>query len=524
MFTLLYLVLLVCAIAQQQPTLRIALRHNDWIPIQPERACQVVRCLWTANHELNELSDLVITMHHMHDRHYRQYPGQLLAFLELEPPIHGSYGADARTSYERGFDWKIDYMKNSDVRLTYTPTTLQFDGGPYKTAVKDPRWLALAVISNCKDGDRLDYIEQMMRVPNMTILSVGKCLNTVNGSSTASLFPDCATDSRMQEKLCLMSKVFFQLAFENSRYDDYVTEKLFQTYDSHTIPVYRGAVNAQEMVPALHSTIFADDFGSPAALATFLVSLARNQTAYEDYFAWKRLGSSGLLPEFLKMQNSSLDNFQCNTCRTLQRWLEAKPEEFTRVPKRELELRRLLRLASDTSNVGNVVGNSSSNSSSSGTNYNNRAKSRAILLATVDRHGLANATRWIQSLLALPIPRPPFLLVALDNVTYSSLTTGSLASLTALPPLGPASSLSFRVVPFWLLLLVHTNFQDMDGAQDLQAMMLGDDGDNDGAALDLKARASSCLKPFVVSALLDQGYKVSQRGCRQYSELCRLHY
>ena len=507
-----YLVLLlVCAIAQQQQqqTLHIAFRHNDWIPIQPEPSCRVGRCYWTANHELDELSDLVITMHHMHDRHYRQYPGQLLAFLELEPPIHGSFGADARTSYERGFDWKIDYMKNADVRLTYTPTTLQFDGGPYKAAVKDPRWLALVAISNCKDGDRLEYIEQMMRVQGMTVLSVGKCLNTVNASSTASLFPDCSTDSRMKEKLCLMSKVRFQLAFENSRYEDYVTEKLFQTYDSHTIPVYRGAVNVQQMVPALHSTIFADDFTSPAALATFLVSLARNESAFEDYFVWKKLGASGLRPEYLQMQNSSLDNFQCNTCMTLHRWLKSKPEELlSRVPKQELELRQLLRLASDTNYV---VGNSSSSSSSSGI----RSKSRALLLATVDRHGLANATRWIQAVLALPIPRPPFLLVALDNVSYSSLTTDSLASLTALPP-GPASSLSLRsnrVVPFWLLQLVHANFHDMDGAQDLQAMMLDGDGDKDGAVLDLEARASSCLRPFVASALLDQGYKVSRRGC-----------
>ncbi len=53
------------------------------------------------------------------------------------------------------------------------------------------------------------------------------------------------------------------------------------------MPLYDGARNAYEYVPSSKSAIYAYDFPSAKELAAYLLYLDKNDTAYQEYLAWK---------------------------------------------------------------------------------------------------------------------------------------------------------------------------------------------------------------------------------------------
>lgn len=71
-------------------------------------------------------------------------------------------------------------------------------------------------------------------------------------------------------------------------YRDYVTEKLFSRLDLNVVPIVFGRRNYLNAELPKNSVIFADDFCSAKALASYLLYLDRNHTAYGEYFGWKR--------------------------------------------------------------------------------------------------------------------------------------------------------------------------------------------------------------------------------------------
>ena len=82
----------------------------------------------------------------------------------------------------------------------------------------------------------------------------------------------------------------FNMAFENSIEDGYVTEKPFDALISGTVPVYLGdAAHLKKLLPHPKAAIFIADYnGDMQALANYLNYLTRNETAYEEHRAWRR--------------------------------------------------------------------------------------------------------------------------------------------------------------------------------------------------------------------------------------------
>ena len=106
----------------------------------------------------------------------------------------------------------------------------------------------------------------------------------------------------------------FYLALENSESDFYVTEKLYQPLAMGAVPVYIGAPNVRDFAPA-GSYIDARAFGSPQALATFLLSLASDEDAYTRYLAWKaRPPASQLSAGVHAALNASFARLVCKLC------------------------------------------------------------------------------------------------------------------------------------------------------------------------------------------------------------------
>ncbi|TIL61630.1 MAG: alpha-1,3-fucosyltransferase, partial [Mesorhizobium sp.] len=93
-------------------------------------------------------------------------------------------------------------------------------------------------------------------------------------------------DLGSQTKIETIARYHFCLALENSIAPDYVTEKIFDPLCAGSVPVYLGAPNVGEFVPA-NSYIDATAFGTPAELAAYLRHLLETPSAYEAYFAWR---------------------------------------------------------------------------------------------------------------------------------------------------------------------------------------------------------------------------------------------
>lgn len=77
----------------------------------------------------------------------------------------------------------------------------------------------------------------------------------------------------------------FYLSFENSLWEDYVTEKLFNVMTRFIIPIVYGGANYSHFVPP-HSVIDANGFGSVKKLAEYLIYLDTHPEDYVKYFWW----------------------------------------------------------------------------------------------------------------------------------------------------------------------------------------------------------------------------------------------
>lgn len=115
----------------------------------------------------------------------------------------------------------------------------------------------------------------------------------------------------------IMQRYLFHLAFENQNTDDYVTEKLWLTLQSGTIPVYLGAPNIGEHFFPKNSFINVNDFSTTQELAHYLIEVANNETLYNSYHVWREEP----LPKAL--MDKYLPVLGRNNCR-LCRWAHAR--------------------------------------------------------------------------------------------------------------------------------------------------------------------------------------------------------
>ncbi|KAL2082083.1 hypothetical protein ACEWY4_021901 [Coilia grayii] len=100
-----------------------------------------------------------------------------------------------------------------------------------------------------------------------------------------------AVHRRLPTKALLptISHCYFYLTFENSIFEDYITEKLWRNaFGGGAVPVVLGPPrkNYEAMIPK-DSFIHVDDFSSIEELGEFLKKLAGDRERYATYFKWK---------------------------------------------------------------------------------------------------------------------------------------------------------------------------------------------------------------------------------------------
>lgn len=132
---------------------------------------------------------------------------------------------------------------------------------------------AVMLASNCEQRSNRDKI--VREISKFISIDVyGRC-----GSKKCPNRIDC--------QQYLAQEYMFYLAFENSLCYGYITEKIFDTVNLNVIPVVLAYANYSYYLPK-SAYINVLDFDSPKSLADYMNYLARNKTAYNFYFAWKR--------------------------------------------------------------------------------------------------------------------------------------------------------------------------------------------------------------------------------------------
>jgi hypothetical protein len=196
------------------------------------------------------------------------------------------------------FDIHMTYRLDSDVPTPY-PNWKQygdFMNPPLSTQEKGSHSALAAYIASNPVQHRDDYARQMFDY--IPVDSLGKCLNNKT-------LPDFVTGDNIWAKggfqaiLDILPKYKFYLAFENSIATDYVTERVFHALVAGTVPIYYGADNIKEFLPADNAVINVADFDSPKELSEYLLYLDQNDEAYEQHLAWKREGYSDSFKKLL---------------------------------------------------------------------------------------------------------------------------------------------------------------------------------------------------------------------------------
>ena len=134
------------------------------------------------------------------------------------------------------------------------------------------------------------------------------------------VYGDCGNRTCLPGPACdrFISTYKFYLAFENSLCGEYITEKLWRSYERNMVPVVFGGLDAYKDVLPAHSYIAVQDFSSPKELADYLLLLDRDDRLYRSYFDWKFTYTCG------RIMTRSLE-----VCRALHRHKHDKNDDFT---------------------------------------------------------------------------------------------------------------------------------------------------------------------------------------------------
>ena len=197
---------------------------------------------------------------------------------------------------------------NSEIPLpyfSYAEYQIQQPSIDFDNAIKGASFIARNCGSNNNRESVVTNLTSIMRVD-----SLSRCLQNANPPHNMT----------MKNKAAVQRQFLFHLAFENTCEDDYITEKLWGTLESGTLPVYYGAPNVKDHVPP-NSIISWHDFNNTQKLGEYLLKVAGNKTLYDSYHSWRTLP----LPQsFLNKYDFTHTHSSCRMCR----WAHAKKYGF----------------------------------------------------------------------------------------------------------------------------------------------------------------------------------------------------
>ena len=190
------------------------------------------------------------------------------------------------------FNYTVTYSKHSDVYIPYgecvklTPTNPGLVKQGIADLVRKKRNLAAWMVSHCSTGSQRErYVRKLSQ--HMDIDIYGACGNLY-----------CTNDDSCRR---IMSKYKFYLAFENSLCGEYITEKLWRSFEWGLVPVVFGGLDTYKSILPPKSYIDVADFSSPDLLAKYLKKLDSDISEYQRFFDWQYTHQCYLLNPTHKM-------------------------------------------------------------------------------------------------------------------------------------------------------------------------------------------------------------------------------
>ena len=210
-------------------------------------------------------------------------PHQHWMLISQESPINLVQYNAVLERYRYSFTATATYQENTAVVWNYgtcRPDSRDSEA-PYKNYAAGKKHLATWSVSNCHSFSQ----REMLASGLLAELGAGR-LHIYGGCGWSSL--RCPrTDPSCTARL--ISDYKFTLAFENSLCVDYITEKTWTALIGRQdiVPVVMALADLGARLPP-HSYIDVRDYASTAHLARYLRYLDSNDTAYNEYFAWRR--------------------------------------------------------------------------------------------------------------------------------------------------------------------------------------------------------------------------------------------
>jgi alpha-1,3-fucosyltransferase 10 len=233
----------------------------------------------------------------------RRHAGQRWVAWSLESDVN--YPELADPAFMRQFEITMTYWRDATVWWAYfesdTAEALLKPSRP-KTESSPVVYFRSSSVDRC---GRTAYAAALMR--RVKVDTYGSVLRNRD-------LPE--PDKGRETLLAVTARYKFALVLENSRSEDYVSEKLFWALMRGSMPVYRGAPNIAAFAPAGRCFINAADFAGSAELAAYLYSLNEHDGANQEYLAWK---CTGLSPGFQTLVDSVRFHALCRLCDHLRR-------------------------------------------------------------------------------------------------------------------------------------------------------------------------------------------------------------
>lgn len=233
-------------------------------------------CTVTLDRDLLAKADAVLF--HIPDVH-EEFPekryGQLWIGMSMESDAN--YPQQSDPEFMGNFDITMNFLRSADIQMLYFHPQHQLEAIKRPPGPKFRSAPAVYFASNGRAlNGRFELVAELMK--HMRVDSYGKSQNNRRLNQ----------DHGRITKLEVISGYRFYLAFENSSCIDYVSEKVFDGFVAGTVPVYLGAPNIDEYLPASQCIINAADFKTPADLAGYLLHLCRDDSEYERFLDWKK--------------------------------------------------------------------------------------------------------------------------------------------------------------------------------------------------------------------------------------------
>ncbi|KAK2706930.1 alpha-(1,3)-fucosyltransferase C-like [Artemia franciscana] len=223
---------------------------------------------------------------------------QRYVFFSLESPPN--YRNDY-SHFKNFFNWTMSYREDSDVYTRHgavQPVNSSSKTSPINFVKKTK--LISWFVSRCRSvSKREKYVKKLQKYISVDIY--GYC-----GPFKCGRF-----GLRLKHMNCdeILRGYKFYLSLENSICKDYVTEKFYTALQHDTVPIVIGDSEFYKRNAPAGSYIDAQDY-DPESLANYIYYLNSNETAYQEFFSWRKTHVS-------YMYSSLPPLLLCNLCERL---------------------------------------------------------------------------------------------------------------------------------------------------------------------------------------------------------------